>query len=90
MTKFQEGLHVECGKCGEYASQHRLTPSGNFYCLKFNASHRWRRDSSRRDILVYTVSVKELVKGSFPAGLGKAINGALGGFVDTPLIRGTN
>ncbi len=77
MTKFQEGLQIECESCGERASQHRLTPSGNFYCLKFNSTYRWRKDDKRRDILVYTVSVKELIKGRFPAGLGKAVNDAL-------------
>ena len=80
MTKFQEGLNIECKSCGMRASQHRLTPSGNFYCLKFNATYRWRRDDNRRDILVYTVSVKELVKGNFPAGLGAAVNLAMGSF----------
>ncbi len=80
MTKFQEGLKIECKSCGMTAGNHRLTPSGNFYCLKYNTTHRWRRDSNRADILVYTVSVKELVKGSFPAGLGKAVNKALGSF----------
>ena len=80
MTKFQEGLQIECKGCGSNAANHRLTPSGNFYCLKFNSAYRWRRDSNRRDILVYTVSVKELVRGSFPAGLGKAVNQAMGEF----------
>ena len=80
MTKFQEGLQIECKSCGKTANNHRLTPSGNFYCLRFNASHAWRRDSNRADILVYTVSVKELVKGNFPVGLGKAVNTAMGTF----------
>ena len=80
MTKFQEGLHITCGKCGEPASKHRLTSSGNFYCLKFNSAHAWRRDSNRRDILVYTCKVTQLVKAQFPAGLGKAVNDALGTF----------
>ena len=80
MTNFQEGLQTECRSCGKTASNHRLTPSGNFYCLRFNTAHAWRADSNRRDILVYTVSVKELRKGSFPKGLGAAVNMAMGTF----------
>ena len=30
---FDEAMHTECDWCGEMAMNHRLTDSGNFYCL---------------------------------------------------------
>jgi len=32
-------MHAECNWCGEMAMNHRLTDTGNFYCLEFNHAH---------------------------------------------------
>ena len=89
MTKFQEGLHVQCPQCRENASQHRLTPTGNFYCLTLNEEgwDRYAKPYSHRSgivdlsLIVYTCAVKYLRRSPLPQGLGAAVNGAMGTFV---------
>ena len=88
MTKFQEGLHVQCQQCGENASQHRLTDVGNFYCLTLNeegwdryaAPNNYRAGIVDMSRIVYTCAVKYLRRSPLPQGLGVAINGALKSF----------
>ncbi len=97
MTKFQEGMKTECRDCGEDAQSHRLTPTGNFYCLILNdtgnsrymGGYYGRRNSGLADLsrIVYTCAVRYLRRSPLPSGLGHAINGALKEPV--PLIRGT-
>ena len=40
---FDEAMHTECEFCGEAAQQHRMTNSGNFYCLQPSKQNTWRR-----------------------------------------------
>ena len=96
MTKFQEGLQTECRDCGGDAQAHRLTPTGNFYCLELNevgwdrygAPHNYRAGVVDLTRIVYTCAVRYLRRSPLPSGLGHAINGALKETV--PLIRGTH
>lgn len=30
---FDEAMHAECARCGQAAQSHRMTNSGQFYCL---------------------------------------------------------
>ena len=98
MTKFQEGLKTECRDCGKDAQHHRLTPTGNFYCLELNEAGRsrympgyyGRKTSGLTDLtrIVYTCAVRYLRSSPLPSGLGSAINGAMKETL--PLIRGTH
>ncbi len=85
MTKFQNALHVECKSCGHTSAQHRLTPTGNFYCLKLNDvgwdKYAYPR-SNRAGVvdltrIVYTCAVKYLRKSALPQGLGTYVNAML-------------
>ena len=85
MTKFQEGMKIECRDCGGDAQAHRLTPTGNFYCLELNEVG-WDRyaypRSNRAGVvdlsrIVYTCAVRYLRRSPLSSGLGHAINGAL-------------
>jgi hypothetical protein len=40
---YDEAMHAPCGWCGEAAQMHRLTDSGNFYCLQPSSQNTWRR-----------------------------------------------
>ena len=42
-----EAMHVECDWCGEDAGHHRLTDSGNFYCLEPGGQNAWMRSHIR-------------------------------------------
>ena len=85
MTKYQEAMKTECRDCGGDAQAHRLTPTGNFYCLELNAVgwDRYAKPYSARsgivDLsrIVYTCAVRYLRRSPLPSGLGHAINGAL-------------
>ena len=88
-TTFQEGMKIECEKCGREAQQHRLTPSGNFYCLtvRRNSDSWWkltRYGNPARDekTVAARVPVRELEKGIFPHELGKALQAAISGFIE--------
>ena len=40
---YDEAMHTPCGWCGEAAQWHRLTDSGNFYCLQPSSQNTWRK-----------------------------------------------
>ncbi|RLB68536.1 MAG: hypothetical protein DRH08_00685 [Deltaproteobacteria bacterium] len=81
MTNYQEGMRIECDVCGEQAQWHRLTLTGRLYCLKLEpeseAKYKFVRfekvspENERR--VAMRVPVRNLVKGVFPNGLGKAL-----------------
>ena len=90
-TTFQESMKIECEKCGREAQQHRLTPSGNMFCLVIRRqSDSWwkltRYGNPARDekTVAALVPVRELEKGIFPFGLGEALQAAISGFVEMP------
>ena len=87
MTKFQEDMMMECPDCGDTAGWHRLTPTGNFYCLSLNEAGRARymprfsRNSGLSDMhrVVYHCKVMYLNHSRLPKALGKALHGYLNG-----------
>ena len=82
MTKYQEAMKTECRDCGDDAQNHRLTPTGNFYCLELNEAGwqryaaPYRRTSGIVDLtrIVYTCAVRYLRSSPLPSGLGTALN----------------
>lgn len=38
-----EAMHFKCTYCSEPAMQHRMTQSGNFYCLQPSIEDRYKR-----------------------------------------------
>ena len=42
-----EAMHAECAMCGEMAMNHRMTDSGNFYCLRF-INHYQQQNSTKQ------------------------------------------
>jgi len=87
-TNYQDAMRIECDVCGKQAQWHRLTLTGRLYCLKLepesDASYKFYRfervtpENERR--VAMRVSVRNLVRGSFPNGLGKALLAATTGF----------
>jgi len=88
MTNYQDGMRIECERCGEQAQWHRLTLSGAMYCLKLepesDAKYKFVRfekvtpENERR--VAMRVPVRNLVRGVFPSGLGSALLAATTGF----------
>ena len=80
--EFTNLMHTECDRCGTAAQLHRLTPSGRFYCLQFNYTNRWRKDSmtgTDKHFFTMRCKVNELIRSPLPQSIGKLINGELRG-----------
>jgi hypothetical protein len=39
-----DAMHAKCKYCDEAAMNHRMTQTGNFYCLEPNSAQRWRKN----------------------------------------------
>ena len=56
---FDEAYETVCYQCGHKAGSHRLTRTGNLYCLKYNLASNWHlKDKSNTNI--FSVSVRHL------------------------------
>jgi hypothetical protein len=81
---FERAMNYECKKCGQPAKFHRLTKSGNLYCLRYNFEHAYmgRYDLDRGYDRTYTVPVACLSKAPFSKTLGNLINANLHSFIE--------
>jgi hypothetical protein len=79
---FDESMHAVCDWCGEMAMHHRMTDSGNFYCLEpaMGRSARWMRSTTKRwgvvDARLWAqnkASCSDLKKSPLPKEVGKVI-----------------
>ena len=69
---FDEAYETICPTCGTKAGAHRLTRTGNLYCLKLNYDHRdetWRKHHE-----LYRVPVAKLVKSPLGIRVGAVID----------------
>jgi len=52
---FDEAMHAECPYCKEPAMKHRMTDTGNFYCLV--PAHQWNyRTLQRVDVARWAIA----------------------------------
>ena len=80
---FNEAMQEVCTKCGTSAQTHRLTPTGNFYCLQLNEAGRdrympgyyGRKTSGVVDLtrIVYQCAVRYLNHASLSGAVAKEI-----------------
>lgn len=84
---FDEAMHTECDYCGEQAQFHRMTDSGNFYCLQPVGQHDWRKryvpSPERRQWAISIAKCNELRKS--PLSSIKAVGEAIVAALRTPV-----
>ena len=80
-----ECLHQKCNSCGRTFGWHRVTPTGNSYCLvpthNYEREVHWRRGTITDALLTHT-PVKNLKRSPFSQALGKLVNSMLGSYVE--------
>ena len=73
-----EAMHAECSRCGEAAMNHRMTGSGNFYCLEPNWQNRWIKSvypiiTDRKAYLASRAKCQQLIKSPLPKAAARII-----------------
>lgn len=71
-----DAMHLECKSCGDQAQYHRLTNSGQFYCLQANRYYDQPIGKSLKT-WASTVKVGKLRKSPLPKRVGEYINSVL-------------
>jgi hypothetical protein len=90
-------MHYQCAWCQQPAMQHRMTDTGNFYCLEISPTSRWKKTvqqswtpEQRRQWATSIASCSELRKARIPKEVGQVLVANLRGHVsaiaDTQLL----
>lgn len=89
---FDEAMHARCSLCGGEAQMHRMSDSGNFYCLEPNKPSlggSWRstvvRSWNQHERLQWAMSrakLNELRRSPIPKEVGQVIAANLRGSVE--------
>jgi hypothetical protein len=83
---FDDAMSTFCRLCGTTASVHRLTPTGNLYCLELNpAGRRYIVGKERwgwRDWMLTNMPVKYLRRSAIKQDVGVVIHQGLNAYVN--------
>lgn len=75
---FNEAYESVCGKCGDKAGFHRLTRTGNLYCLVYGPDADWwlteTNDKYHAEISPYRTAVRNLQKSDLGIRIGAVLD----------------